>query len=330
MPNSEVGILLPGLDGSNPLGFMAALGILQILSDWADSKDQVRMGWENFEGGWRPRIQGFRGDQEALCESLIEGICHGSSEVIEVGKEVNAKGKETHKFPFHFARFKEVLACQSRHSDSDARKLPSRRSLDFLAGFGTDAFPDSNSGDFQCTAFKMVRSGDSSGQGMLAYAKSLQSGLNMDQLFRTVFLAWDYRDESRSFRWDPLEDQRHALRGSDPSSKNSDSGGPGVMAAANRLAFEALRILPTVIAGRIGHTTGILVRSGRADSFVWPIWSPIVELGTVKSILSLGTVQEGSSKDRQLQAIGIRTVYRAEIIRPNQYYQNFLPAAPLQ
>lgn len=47
------GLLLRGLDGANPLAFLAALGTLRTLSlAWPDKK--VRMNWVLAEGAWRP------------------------------------------------------------------------------------------------------------------------------------------------------------------------------------------------------------------------------------------------------------------------------------
>ena len=45
---------LTGLDGSNPLGFLAALGTLAELS--ADPSTIYRMSWVTASGVWRPRL----------------------------------------------------------------------------------------------------------------------------------------------------------------------------------------------------------------------------------------------------------------------------------
>ncbi|HWE03080.1 MAG TPA: hypothetical protein VG326_11785 [Tepidisphaeraceae bacterium] len=52
------GVLMAGLDGSNPLAFIAALGTLRILSKKAPEK-RPRLAWEVTQGAWRPRISGF-------------------------------------------------------------------------------------------------------------------------------------------------------------------------------------------------------------------------------------------------------------------------------
>jgi hypothetical protein len=49
------GVLLPGLDGSNPLAYLAALGTLRALSDaWTDRT--VKMSWIQVRGAWRAQL----------------------------------------------------------------------------------------------------------------------------------------------------------------------------------------------------------------------------------------------------------------------------------
>jgi hypothetical protein len=49
-------LLLYGLDGSNPLAFLAALGTLRSLSLlWPE--ERVRLAWKIHEGAFRPMLQ---------------------------------------------------------------------------------------------------------------------------------------------------------------------------------------------------------------------------------------------------------------------------------
>src|SRR4051794_39113067 len=52
---SENTILLSGLDGSNPLAFLAALGTLRTLS-LALPDDRISMAWRIADGAWRPEL----------------------------------------------------------------------------------------------------------------------------------------------------------------------------------------------------------------------------------------------------------------------------------
>ena len=63
-------ILLKGLDGSNPLAFLAALGTLRTLTV-ALPDETVRMSWEQADGAWRPRVwYSLANDGEAIIEKL--------------------------------------------------------------------------------------------------------------------------------------------------------------------------------------------------------------------------------------------------------------------
>lgn len=169
----------------------------------------------------------------------------------------------------------------------------------------------------------MVRSGDSAGQGLPFYAKEMRKKVGIDHIQRTLFHAWDYQDTGYSLRWDPIEDQRYALRWRDPSKSSQ-----GTMLAANSLAVEALQWFPTLLIGSQARTTRFQ-RLGRRDTyFVWPIWTPMLGMETVRSLLALDDLCREPVPRSSLVRRGIEEVYRSQRIQQNQYYSNFLAAIP--
>jgi len=67
------GLLLPGLDGTNPLGFLAALGVLQLLT--AEHKShEVMMSWSSKEGVWNPVLYGVGQDRESVAAALAKHL----------------------------------------------------------------------------------------------------------------------------------------------------------------------------------------------------------------------------------------------------------------
>jgi hypothetical protein len=60
---------LHGLDGTNPLGFLAALGTLCVLAD-ADREATLALAWTASDCTWVPSIQGFTGGKGRLAETL--------------------------------------------------------------------------------------------------------------------------------------------------------------------------------------------------------------------------------------------------------------------
>ena len=227
------------------------------------------------------------------------------------------------KMPFEVGKFSGAL--------QDAQELSSimdRRNADLLAGLGTELYPNKKSGQFQDSKFRMVRSGDAAGQGLPFYAKANLNKLSVDRLCLTLFEVWDYRDEGYSLRWDPIGDQRYALRWRDPSKSNL-ADGPSTMLAADSLAIEALRWFPTLPVGRQAETTGFQRISRRKIYFVWPIWTPMLRTDIIRSLLALPDLAHDPIDHASLVRRGIQAVYRSQRIQQNQYYSNFLPAEPI-
>lgn len=321
MPGNDArGLLLNGLDGSNPLGFLAALGTLCVLSHAFGSS--IHLGWRSTRGSWKPFLGGCGDDEQEVCSQVLDSLRNASMAVFDIGKE-DKSGEVYNKFPFASDRFVQELKIRQRKAF-----LSDRRDVDFLASFGTDLYPDTKKGDFQETRFRMVRSGDSNRQGMLFYAKAIRESIDRHHVEHTFFHAWDYQDEGYSLRWDPIEDQPYALRWRDPS-KSSLTHGPGTMLAANSLAIEALRYFPTFAIGKQAHTTGFHQHKRRRLRFVWPIWTAMVGMETLRSLIALRDLHEIPLRRSTLLAMGIEEVYCAQQIHPNQYYSNFAPAQPL-
>jgi len=71
--SQDDGLLLPGLDGTNPLGFLAALGVLQLLTTGQKSHE-VTMSWSSKEGVWNPVLYGAGQDQKSISRSLAKQL----------------------------------------------------------------------------------------------------------------------------------------------------------------------------------------------------------------------------------------------------------------
>ena len=101
-----------------------------------------------------------------------------------------------------------------------------------------------------------------------------------------LFAPWTRPDATRSFRWDPHEDVRYALRATDPTdSKTKETTQHG----ANRLAAVGLSVL-TVVPRSRGGVARLDVLGGSRDAdgsfvFTWPIWRESISLATVRSLL---------------------------------------------
>ena len=297
-------LVLKGIDGANPLGFLAAVGALATAESFCKN---VRMGWTRELGTWRPVLSGCEPDEEDFAETLSKALSETSSEPFEFEK----------KLPFSSVRFGEIL------KEIQPKSTPeNRRESDILCGFGSEAYPEDDI--FQDTLLRMVRSGDAAGQGLPAYALAIRKAAGASELKRALFEIWDYADDCFSLRWDPLEDQRYAMRWHDPS-KKKDEYAPKTMVGANALALEALALLPSMHSSKRLATTGFH-KNDAGQFFTWPIWEPFAGREVVRSLLALGDIHRQSPLREKLQARGIVEIYRCHRIAPNQYYRNFAPS----
>ena len=142
-------------------------------------------------------------------------------------------------------------------------------------------------------------------------------------LREALFGPWRYADKGYSLRWDPDDAKEYALRWRDPS-----IGGVSSVRGANRLAFEALPLFPTVPTETGLRTTGFYTR-GRAHEFTWPVWTQPVTVDTVRSLLSLRELEQEIPNRAELHAMGVADIFRVQRVRIGQganFKVSFRPA----
>ncbi len=298
------GLLLAGLDGSNPLGFLAAIGTLRLLH-LADKRTPVSMAWELLHGRWTPKINGAGTTPDELLDRLEAGIdvCDASPWSLHT------------KLPFKTEDFRKALSYHA------GQALPANRDgVDILSALGVEVLSD-DKGNFLDTALRMVRMGDSQGNGLLAYARRICEETSREDLQRALLQAWRYEDRRCALRWDPAEYHGYALQWSDPSKQSATSE-----QGANRLALAALPLLPTVPVGSRAVTTAFGRPGGKREYFTWPIWQVALPVQVVRSLLSLSVLQTVHPSTEELTSRGITAVFRSESLMTSKYYRNLSPA----
>ena len=146
--------------------------------------------------------------------------------------------------------------------------------------------------------------------------------LETDCLRETLFESWTRPDATFSFRWDPHEDVRYALRATDPTdSKTKETTQHG----ANRLAaigLSALTVVPQLRAGRpqLRVLGGTREGDGRFV-FTWPIWRDPISLATIRALLGHAQINDPASRD----ALGIIEFRQTRRISVGKY-MNFTRA----
>jgi hypothetical protein len=290
-----ISVSLQGLDGRNLLAFLAAVGTQVALEH---KPRGVLLSWD--PRTFRPSIHlpAAGGEAEMLTRSEIQecmvdvltcalsGLAGGADRFPWDDIKVGTKGSR----PRSRTEFRNKALLPAADA---ARNRGDRGHADFVAGLASDA--SGSEKELGYTALCVI-TGDSH-QHFLGFMRDLRRQVTAEQLKSALFEPWKYRERGRSFRWDPTEDRRYALRASDPA-KGPDKEIPA-MWGANRLAFEALACLPCFPRGRRVRTTAF------ADERIirWPLWSPAIDLPTLRSLLAHPAVIQREAK--VLQNMGV-------------------------
>lgn len=302
-------MILTALEGGNPLAYLAALGTLRIAA-LAWPEHHSRLSWRNIEGRWRPCIDS---DMDIAIEQWVAGL----QDVLT---------KKDQKRAFQIAADLTIKCSDFRKNALDAQdtSAPDNRNYaDFLAAFGSEVVESLVNGKKTgLIADTVLRTMSGAGhQHFLGFMLELARETNQENLYSSLFNTWNYSDPGPSLRWDPVDDRRYALRWKQPS------GDPvKTVRGANRLAMEALPLLPTSPCGGRLETTGFTQRKRRNVAWSWPVWSCSLSLDVVRSLLALPELQRDVPDRKMLYAMKIEEVYRSERITQGKY-RNFTMAA---
>ncbi len=299
-------VTLTGLDGSNPLAFLAALGALRLLSH---GEPMARLCWRQQEGAWRPVLSGMEDvDQQTLCNRLLQAPALPGDVLAKLGKNVTVP-------PEVFGQFVADACGAVRPHD--------RRAADFAAAIGSEVCIDSKKNRIEYTDFCFITG--SGHQDFVDTARDLVEETKLEHLQEAVFGPWHYRDRRLSMRWDPGDAAEYALRWGEPG----PAGARGVW-GASRLAVEALPLFPVQPTERGLATTGFRENQRpRESEFTWPIWVSPVTSDTVRSLVALAELREESPDRSMLRAMGVAEVFRCRRVPIGQganFKVSFRPA----
>jgi len=309
---------LTAIDGANPLGFLAAIGTLRLAThSWPER--EVKLSWQR-TGNWSPVLHDLPvGTQEELCAALLATPAAPMEVLGKLGANITVS-------PEQFGQFLGEVDSGLSFDD--------RRAADFACAFGSEACVDDKGERIRYTSLCFITG--SGHQDFLGTMKALMQTVSVAHLQKTLFGIWDDAEKGLSFRWSPSDARSYALRWKSPGPE-----GAWTNWGANRLAFEALPLLPALPIKKRLKTTGFTRFNGQ-DAFTWPIWSTPLALDEVASLLARrelqrSTVDEEGKKSTEttkleLRAIGCDQVFRAARVRIGQganFKTSFLPSRAL-
>ncbi len=304
-------IILKALEGGNPLAYLAAIGTLRVAT-LAWPEENVRLSWKNLDGGWRPCIHN---NTEMAVDVWLAGL-YGvlNSGINEPAFTISADLN----LPCHEFR---VVA-----QNAQTKAQPADRSYaDFIAAFGSESVDSiinrKKTGLIADTALRTMSGAGH--QHFLGFMQELTKVTDLKNIHDSLFNRWNYTDAGPSLRWDPADDRRYALRWQQPSNDPVRT-----VRGANRLAIEALPLLPTVPRGNELETTGFTQQKHKNVFWTWPIWTSALNIDVVRSLLALPELQRVSPNRKELQSMSIEEVYRSQRITQGKF-RNFTMAVPV-
>lgn len=325
------GLRLEGLEPDNPLAFLALLGLLRALEAASGRGDQgprpaPRVAWDVEHAPVRPWLHADAATPEGVAASAAAGLDL-------LARDHDLGGRRDLDYPRAEGRallMDAALAASGDcrgHADAVAALLTDgavKEGSDadtvaptpfcFLFGQGHQHFLERFAGVVAEPAPPRR------GRGKAAVTISAA-----DCLVEALFKPWHRADPTPSFRWDPEEDVRYALRAGNPSDPVYKAG---AQHGANRLAaagLVALTVVPEVRAGRPRPAIpgGLWDREG--FSFAWPVWDAPASLAAIRALLAHPDLREPDG----LAHLGVREVLLARRISVGKF-MNFTRARVIE
>lgn len=304
---------LTGLDAQNPLGFLAALGLLRILDDHARRRKDPIPRLAFVDDGQQVAQVTSHLSLEAIKGLILEdAVEQGQSRALRLAyTEDSLADPEAPKA----VRDLKPPPKVARGFLSQMQDAP-RRDADLAAAFFSELVQDNN-GNTKPTSLHFT----AGQQSFLSMVEALRVGLTSTTLDEALIGPWLNASPLPSLSWDSSATRNYALRASNPSKEKR-----GSVAGANWLAVHGLGFFAVAVHRNRLKTTAI--DGGWKDStMTWPLWSSPTDAATVAALLRCGASRWNA---RAREASGVTLVLQAGILRSDQGgYGSFTPSSVL-
>lgn len=253
------GTHMKGLEGTNPLGFMAAVGI-QVAFE--SEQGQPRIWWSDDIIPHAVTDSGFTADD--IAEAAIKMLSlWKDSPVLKLDGD---DPKDAFNLKFHPCEIREYL---ERNKNDPATNL----STAFVAEGGLD-----EKGKKAKPSHLHFTAGQ---QSFLSIVSEIIEHASKDELLLALNGPWKYNTECPTLRWDVTYDPSYALSAINPTNtKKSNNPGP------EALAILGLSRYPVFANIRKKTVTQGCAGTWKTGWFSWPLWSKPSSPMMVKSLLA--------------------------------------------
>jgi len=291
---------LIGLDGANPLAFLAAVGALVAVEVLAKSQKSpswlagpVALSWGTNASALTPvlHLAAPPPAPAAFADFLAEHLPRSPRDH-SAGWVVDMLENEDHQLAERIRKH-----CRNRGASE-------RPYLDWVTALICESVPDGAS------QLQTVRR-----DYLLGNLRSIMMRTTSEHLRRSLFAPWDYADalDNQSLHWEPSEDRRHAhqwhMPSGDPTRKKR-----GGMLGANRLALEAWPLFPSFAAGDRLATRGFKGNRANNTFWTWPLWRQPLTSDAATSMLGLPECCAEAIDPVVFRDFGVFAVFRLQRI----------------
>lgn len=267
----QAAVYLAGLEGTNPMAFIAGLGLLGV-ADRMLGRGAVRLGWRD---GALPTAYatGVTAIDELVDAVIRDRDAWVASPALTFRDATDVKFDERGLRDY-------ITAC--RHADDGGR------SAALCAGLVAEGSFDNN-GAAKPTDLHFA----AGQQQFLGVANELLAGLTPNDVRHALSEEWVYASPLKSFGLDVTDDRVYALSASNPA-KQAKRTVPG----AEWLALMGIAMLPSfrgMTAGRARTVTTGCTGNWKAGIFTYPLWEPPLSASAAKSLVATAKVGESRS-----------------------------------
>jgi hypothetical protein len=286
-------IPLPALEGTNPLGFLAALGVLDALSGtvagatlrWTD--ELVPCAVIGGAGDLDELLDVLDRDREQWAANPV--LTFSPERLLTDAKPEEQQLRKWFEFVSDDPQASDHLCAIVAEWAFDNNKRAKPTHLHFTAGQ----------------------------QQFLGMIRDLVAGVDRDRLTEAMCGPWRYDSSLPTLSWDSRGERVYALRGGNPS-KEKRLGVPG----ADWLAFRGLVFYP-VARGEGGYLrTTACNDAWKSSAFRWPLWKVPATRAVVGSLVADRTLVSKRASEKvqetELAARGILSLRESRIRRSEQ------------
>ncbi len=342
---------LPGLKGSEPIGFLAAVGLLRVLTA-RRSFGAVKLGWSD-DSAWTAVLYTEKPcDETLLIEDFVVHMENRSSAPEFNGRGIcpDLVGNQTRCWLSPSLLNDVKIALESYRQLLDVTRSGARwdqrEPVNFYSALGSELIPLGNKDEVKPSALHMT----SGNQAFLESARELAQSLDPGALphpkaavppreaFREALFAqsndgqtgWRAADKFSALGFDPTREAIYALTATAPG-----PAGPRSTRAAVWLAIEALPLFPVLpVKGRL-HTRAFDLRATtalepRATVFRWPIWDGTLSTDAIRTALGVPELFDDHTPIGALQRLAFRAVMESERVTIGQGYGQLRPAVKVR